>query len=97
MSSLTEIAFCGERFFFIFLPALKDSAWPGVWGAAWILFLFCVITCKSGIRSHALWLTGLSDFFSDLIGAVKMKPRGEGAYARQMQILFLPLNSFLKG
>lgn len=93
MSSLTAITFCGECFFtplLTTLPGLGSGGLPG------LFFFLCVITCKSGIWSHTLWLTGLSDFFSDLTGDVKMKPWGEGAYARQVQILFLSLNSLLK-
>lgn len=93
MSFLTEITFCGERFFtplLTTLPGLGSGGLPG------FFFFPSVITCKSGIWSRTLWLTGLSDFFSDLTGDVKMKPWGEGAYARQVQILFLPLNGLLK-
>lgn len=87
MSFLTAITFCGECFF---TPLLTTMHGLGSGGLPGFFFPPVLLHVKAAFERA---LFGLSDFFSDLTGDVKMKPWGGGV---QVQILFLALNGLLK-
>lgn len=86
-------------FFFLFIYTRLLTTLPGLGSGVLPEIFFSPLVLLRVKAAFGATLSGslvCPIFFSDLTGDVKMKPWGEGDYARQVQILFLPLNGLLK-